>query len=109
MSSGSESGSLHILVGHQALAWPTSLPSLLAAGDSVLLMQEAVWLALVGVAAAPDQAGLPAGVGVYVLATDLEQRGLSQRALHPLIQRIDDAGWVEISERHRRVLTWSGR
>lgn len=109
MSSGPESGTLHTLAGHVDLAWPSTLPLLLAAGDSVLLMQEAVWLALAGIAAAPDRLGLPAGVKVHVLATDLQLRGLSARARHPGVRLIDDAGWVELSERHLRVLAWSGR
>ncbi|MGD9585159.1 MAG: DsrH/TusB family sulfur relay protein [Lysobacterales bacterium] len=108
MSSESESGTLHTLVGHTELAWPASLGRLLAAGDSVLLMQEAVWLALAGVAVPPDRIGLPAGVEVCVLATDLDQRGLSARTRHPGVRLIDDAGWVELSERHIRMLTWGG-
>ena len=109
MSSAAESGTLHILVGPGELSWPAWLLPVLARGDSVLLMQEAVWLALDGVAIAPARLGLPDRVSVYVLGADLQARGLSARALNLGIQQIDDHGWVELSERHQRVLTWGGR
>ena len=33
---------------------------------------------------------------------------LADRALHTRVQCIDDAGWVEASERHRRCISWGG-
>jgi sulfur relay protein TusB/DsrH len=106
MSSVSDSGVLHVLCGQTGMR---PLPALLlaaAAGDSVVLLQDAAWLAL-----APDVGGdvwaaLPVGVGIMVLRADLELRGFERRALHPRVNIGDDTDWVAASERHARCITW---
>lgn len=106
MSSASEIGALHVIVGHRDLALPKLLFLTLAPGDSVILLQEAVWLALATASDADLWSWLPNASGLLVLRADLEVRGLADRNLHARVQAIDDPAWVEASERHARCITW---
>lgn len=74
---------------------------LLAAGDSLLLLESAVALAL-----DPAQLqALPPGVQVLALAKDLQARGLLQ-ACAAQVQPIDDAAWVAATLEADRVCSW---
>ncbi|MDZ4814128.1 MAG: DsrH/TusB family sulfur metabolism protein [Pseudomonadota bacterium] len=107
MSLASEIGALHLVVGQRDLALPKLLLLTLAPGDSVILLQEAVWLAL-ATAFEPDLwSWLPNTCCLFVLRADLEVRGLADRNLHARVQAVDDPAWVEASERHARCITWS--
>jgi tRNA 2-thiouridine synthesizing protein B len=108
MSIAAETTTLHQLTGHRGFALPATLSALCRPGDALVLMQEAVWLALAEAAAPLLWEAIDGAVAVHVLGRDLETRGLGARQLHPRIQRIDDAHWVELSERCQRSVTWSG-
>jgi sulfur relay protein TusB/DsrH len=85
----------------------TALLRSVASGDSLFLLQDAVWLALAPTADIDPWAGLPADVSITVLLPDLVVRGLDARSLHPRVNVADDAEWVAASERHPRCITWS--
>jgi sulfur relay protein TusB/DsrH len=107
MSFASEAGTLHLLTGHRQLSVPAELLLTVAQGDSVILLQDAVWLALATIANRDPWQGLSSAIGIMVLAADLTVRGLADRDLHPSVTRIDDDAWVAASERHPRCLTWA--
>ncbi len=106
MSIDSNLGTLHLLTGQSALLAPRALLLTVGEHDTIILMQDAVWLAL---ASSPDAfVGLRVANAprILVLASDLEVRGLAGRALYPGIERIDDDAWVAASESHPRCITW---
>ncbi len=108
MSSVSDRGVLHLLSSSERLSLPSALLRALSPADTLVLISDAVTLALAG--SAMDWARLPVAIEVLVLQTDLERRGLGERSLHSRIQRSDDLAWVIASERHARSLSWgSGR
>jgi len=72
---------------------------LLAAGDAVLLLEDAVY-------AAQTALPLPAGVALYVLAADLAARGISA-SIRPNSCFVDYAGFVDLSLAHDKVINWS--
>jgi sulfur relay protein TusB/DsrH len=106
MSSASEGGVLHLLSSAQGMVLPEGLLISLSAQDSIVLLADAVLLALAGNAL--DWALVPEGVQVLALQSDLEQRGLGAHALHPHVERGDDLAWVIASERHPRSISWGG-
>ncbi len=106
MSSDSDRGVLHMLNSSASLSLPTELIRLMAPDDTLVLIADAVTLALAS--AAMDWTQLPATIEVLVLQTDLERRGLGDRSLHPRVQRGDELAWVIASERHARSLSWGG-
>lgn len=108
MSIVSENLTLHQLTGHRGFALPATLTELCQPRDVLLLMQEAVWLALAEIPAPAIWDHLDSTVALHVLSRDLETRGLSGRQLHPRIQLTDDRQWVELSERCQRSVTWGG-
>jgi len=102
MSIASDAGVLHVLSAG-GMRLPHGLLQIAAAGDTLLLVHEASWLAV-----ADDRlwASLPAGVDVLALDADLALRGLATRALHARVRRGDDTDWVIASERHARSISW---
>lgn len=109
MSTVSEQACLHLLVGHCDLRLPMALTQIIQEGDALLLMQEAVWLALAEVDKASSEQAMVAGVAIYVLQFDLNLRGLGGRKLRPGISSIDDIAWVQLSEKYPRCMTWTAR
>jgi tRNA 2-thiouridine synthesizing protein B len=84
----------------------TTLASCLAharAGHALLLIEDAVYAATKGGAAALGKA--PAGLAVYVLAPDLQARGLAG-ALAEGITAVDYKGFVELVAAQPRVQSW---
>lgn len=76
-------------------------------GDTLLLLQDGVYAA---VAHAPMPALLlreaaANGIGLYALLPDVDARGLAGR-LHPGFRLVDDNGFVELTERHPRTVSW---
>lgn len=88
---------LHLL--HAAHNETTALRSWLAFGDSLLLRESAVILALREPRFHAD------GVALYVLHADLLARGL-QLAEGSHWQVIDDEQFVALSIRHARCVSW---
>ena len=85
---------LHIVNRADALA--RCLP-LVAEGDAVLLIED-------GVYAACSAVDSPAPC--HALADDLEARGITGR-IEPAVGVLSYAGFVELVERHRPIVTWS--
>lgn len=75
---------------------------LLAAGDAVLLLEEAVYAAQQVLPPLP----VPAGVTLHVLAADLAARGIAAR-IRPDFCSIDHAGFVDLSLAHAKVINWN--
>lgn len=76
-------------------------------GDTLLLLQDGVYA---GVAHAAGPAALlreaaANGITLYALLADVDARGLAHR-LHPGIRLVDDNGFVELTERHPRTVSW---
>jgi len=86
----------------------STLDSCLAAaqaGSAVLLIEDGVYAATRGNAA---QAKLQAALGrleIYVLAPDLEARGMAQ-ALAEGIKPVDYAGFVDLVAQHKNCQSW---
>lgn len=75
--------------------------------DILLLLQDGVYAA---VAHATDSTTLlgdatARGVLSYALLADVDARGLAGR-LHPGVRLVDDNGFVELTERHPRTMSW---
>lgn len=77
---------------------------ILAPGDALLLIEDAVY-------AAPDTAhnralleSCPDSVPCHALRADLEARGL--QALLPAIRTVDDGGFVELVCAHTQTISW---
>jgi len=75
---------------------------LLAAGDALLLLEDAVYAAQ----QAQPPLQVPAGVTLYVLAADLAARGISAR-IRPDFCSVDHAGFVGLSLAHAKVINWN--
>lgn len=78
-----------------------------APGDLLLLVQDAVYAAVAG---APGPSALlreaaGAGVRLYALLPDVDARGIAHR-LHAGIGLVDDNGFVELTERCPRTVSW---
>jgi tRNA 2-thiouridine synthesizing protein B len=86
----------------------SSLASCLAhalPGHAVLLIEDAVYAATRGSAAAARlEAALP-GIELYVLAPDLEARAMSGALLAGVVP-VDYRGFVELVAKHPRVQSW---
>jgi len=72
-------------------------------GHAVLLIEDAVVAATRGSAA--SLAALPSGVSLYVLAPDVQARGLASQ-LAEGIQAIDYRGFVDLVAAQPRVQSW---
>lgn len=75
----------------------------ISAPAALLLLEEGVYAATA--AAAPHLQGLPGGIDVYALETDLLARGLSSQ-INPAIKVIDDRAFVELSVTCERMQAW---
>lgn len=109
MSIVSERACLHLLVSHCDLGLPTALTQIVQVGDALLLMQEAVWLAVTEVDKHSIAQDMVDGLAIYVLQFDLNLRGLGERKLRSGIMSIDDTVWVQLSEKYTRCITWTAR
>lgn len=75
-------------------------------GDTLLLLQDGVLAAAAGAACmALLDAASARGVIFYVLLPDADARGISRR-LHGACRLVDDNGFVELTERHPRIVSW---
>lgn len=75
-------------------------------GDSILLVEDGVY------AAAGDhvhrgqlQAAINAGIRVYVLAPDVQQRHV-QAPLPAAVEQVDYTGFVTLTTTHQRIQSW---
>lgn len=78
----------------------------LSAGDSVLMIEDAVIGARKGsTAASLIEAALKSGT-VYVLGADLAARGLKAEDIVPGTQVVDYTGFVDLVTSHDRAVSW---
>ena len=75
------------------------------AGSAVLLIEDGVYAATRGHAAAAKLSAALANLEIYVLAPDLEARGMAQ-SLADGVKPIDYAGFVELVVRHKNCQSW---
>ena len=86
----------------------TTLDSCLAAaqpGAAVLLIEDGVYAATRGNAAESKLRAALAHLEIYVLAPDLEARGMAQ-SLAEGVKQIDYTGFVELVAQHRNCQSW---
>ena len=85
-----------------------ALDSCLAAaqpGAAVLLIEDGVYAATRGTAAEGKLRAASAHVEIYVLAPDLEARGMAQ-SLAEGVKTVDYAGFVELAAQHKNCQSW---
>ena len=70
--------------------------------DQLLLLQDGV---LHCMHKGESSKRLVEAVNCAVLIPDLHARGLEPMA-HPDLERVDDAGFVELTEKHEQVISW---
>ncbi len=79
---------------------------MLASGDSLLLLEDGVYVALQLQENTQIRNMIPAGVGLYALAPDLVARGISAKI--PVdFSGIDYADFVRLCLKHPRVVNWN--
>lgn len=89
-----EKGSLESCLGH------------VSPGDTVLLIEDAVYAALAGTLVSQRVSQALAIVDIQALAPDLEARGIEMRQLLPGVETVDYRGFVRLACRHPGVLAW---
>jgi tRNA 2-thiouridine synthesizing protein B len=85
-----------------------ALDSCLAAaqpGAAVLLIEDGVYAATRGNAAESKLQAASAQLEIYVLAPDLEARGMAQ-SLAEGVKTVDYAGFVELAAQHKNCQSW---
>jgi tRNA 2-thiouridine synthesizing protein B len=86
----------------------STLDSCLAAAQpsaAVLLIEDGVYAATRGNAAEAKLCAALANLEIYVLAPDLEARGMAQ-ALTAGVKLVDYAGFVELVVQHKNCQSW---
>lgn len=78
----------------------------LGEGDAVLLIEDGVYAAAGGAWGEEALRALAGRVTVYVLASDLEARGLSTSHRLPDIQAVDYPGFVALTTVFNPILAW---
>lgn len=78
------------------------------AGDTVLLIEDAVIAAVTGTCLAPELqiAMKDRSVAIYALAPDLAARGVSTQRILDGIQIVDYAGFVDLTVAHAKTQSW---
>ena len=74
-------------------------------GAAVLLIEDGVYAATRGNAAEAKLCAALANLEIYVLAPDLEARGMAQ-ALTAGVKLVDYAGFVELVAQHKNCQSW---
>ena len=75
-------------------------------GSGILLLEDGVYGALKGTAAAEKMAKATGKHKVYVLGPDLAARGMQTDQLLDGVQVVDYAGFVDLAAEHDRVNAW---
>lgn len=79
---------------------------MLAPGDSLLLLEDGVYLAAQLREGTPGRSLIPQGVKLYALAPDVAARGISGKI--PVdISGVDYTGFVQLCLSHPRVVNWN--
>ncbi len=74
-------------------------------GSAVLLIEDAVYAATKGNAAAAKLQAAMADLKVYALAPDLNARGMADRVLEG-VNLVDYGGFVDLVAEHRNCQSW---
>ena len=74
-------------------------------GSAVLLIEDAVYAATKGTAAAAKLQTAMADLKVYVLAPDMEARGMAGRVLEG-VNLVDYGGFVDLVAEHNNCQSW---
>jgi tRNA 2-thiouridine synthesizing protein B len=77
-----------------------------AAGDSVLLLEDAVVAAMNGTALASRIADAAKQIKLCVLGADLKARGLDPANVVPGVAVVDYAGFVDLAAANKAVNAW---
>lgn len=75
-------------------------------GDAVLLIEDGVYAATSGTAAAKLIAGRNGEVALYALGADLAARGISKRSVIEGISVVDYGGFVDLVTEHDVSQAW---
>ena len=76
------------------------------AGDSVLLIEDAVYAAVAGNAFAPKLTDMADSVKVFALGPDLKARGMDPAAVTGGVSVIDYDGFVDLAAENSTVHSW---
>ncbi len=76
------------------------------AGDAVLLIEDGVYAATTGTAAAKLIAARNGEVALYALGADLEARGISEGSLLKGVSVVDYGGFVDLVAEHDVSQAW---
>lgn len=77
-----------------------------SSGQSLLLIEEAVYSLLPGTATRDALEQLPSNISLYVLENDLLARGLTLEVVASRVQTTDYLGMVELCANHAKVVSW---
>jgi tRNA 2-thiouridine synthesizing protein B len=75
-------------------------------GSAILLIEDAVYAALAGAAAAGGIAGRTGDFSFYVLGPDIAARGLGDAALIDGVEVVDYEGFVDLVAGHEATHSW---
>lgn len=75
-------------------------------GAAVLLIEDGVYAALAGTAKSALIEGRMGDLKFYVLDTDIDARGLSEKPMIDGVERVDYGGFVDLVEQHDAVHSW---
>ncbi len=75
-------------------------------GSGILLMEDAVYGALKGTAAAGELAAAARDKQVYVLGPDLAARGFTPEQVVPGVKVVDYGGFVDLTVEYHHVQAW---
>ncbi|MFV2055243.1 MAG: sulfurtransferase complex subunit TusB [Thiohalomonadales bacterium] len=79
---------------------------LAAKGSSVLLIEDAVYGAMQGTVKSELVSKAMSGITFYVLAPDMEARGIAKDKLINGIETVDYAGFVDLVTKHDTTNSW---
>lgn len=79
---------------------------LAAAGSSILLFEDGIYAALQGTAFSETLQQALATHSIYVLAPDLQARGMSLEQVIEGVQAVDYAGFVDLTTTHYPIQAW---
>lgn len=84
----------------------TSCLGVVAPGQDLVLLEDAVYALLPGTAHGESLERLPFAIKVHAMESDLLGRGLALDALAERVQVIDYARLVDLCAAHEKVLSW---
>ena len=108
MSSSASNGKTMLHIVNKSPYERASLDSALGVarpGSALLLIEDGIYAAVKGTAAAGRLEQTPEGVTLYALWPDVEARGLQDRMLES-VKMVDYSGFVDLVAEHETVQSW---